>query len=210
MREAQDGARERLQNVVNSSTERMKGRERVKPFQIIYRYFKKYYDRWYERNKEARMHPTLKLYQKRVAEYDKKLKKEFEDEQRKHSRDIIKEAKRLQRRREINAMVKERGEKILAKFASDVAIRDREAQHMHFLCVNMQRWAGDNYDRDQQIAHQAELDNLVAEKKAHDKAIEDEIKADKGVIEEDIRHTQEVYRQMRQQGLKEGVNVQQK
>ena len=210
MRDAQDGARERLQNVVNSSVERMKGRERVKPFTIVYKFFRKYYDRWYERNKEARMHPTLKRYQRRVLEYEAKLKKEFEEEQEKHSREIVKEAKRLQRRREINAMVKDRGEKILAKFAADVAVRDREAEHMHFLCVNMQRWAGDNYDRDQRLAHQAELDNIVAEKKAHDQAIADEIKADKGVIEEDIRNTQEVYRQMRQQGLKEGVNVQPK
>ena len=39
--------------------------------------------------------------------------------------------------------------------------RNKEAQRMNFLYVNMQKWAGENYDRDVAAAEQAERDYVV-------------------------------------------------
>ena len=42
-----------------------------------------------------------------------------------------------------------------------VVQRNKEAQRMNFLYVNMQKWAGENYDRDLAAAEQAERDFVV-------------------------------------------------
>ena len=82
--------------------------------------------------------------------------------------------------------------------------RNKEAQRMNFLYVNMQKWAGENYDRDVAAAEQAERDYVVfmeKKKQADMGAIRDQERA---LLEEDRVATQDVYRIMRQSGLMAG------
>ena len=82
--------------------------------------------------------------------------------------------------------------------------RNKEAQKMNFLYVNMQKWAGENYDRDVAAAEQAERDYVVfmeKKKQADMGAIRDQERA---LLEEDRVATQDVYRIMRQSGLMAG------
>jgi len=207
MKQSHEKARERLKNVVQASNERMKTKPPPNPFRWVYKKVRARYDRWYERNREARKHPLFRNYEIRVKELNEKLKKDFEDELARAEREVFNEAKRRQKRIKRSAMVKKRGNEELIRFDGEVKRRNDEADRMQFNCVNMQRWAGDNYDRDMaQYAADMEA-NIVAEKKAHDKAVKDEIEHDNHIIDEDIALTQELYRQMRVSGLKEGVNV---
>lgn len=90
------------------------------------------------------------------------------------------------------------------KYDLMVEQRNKEAQRTNFLYVNMQKWAGENYDRDMAAAEQAQKDYIVTmekKKQADIGAIRDQERA---LLEEDRLATQEVYRIMRQSGLMAG------
>ena len=207
MKEANEKTKERLRNAVSASTERMKGEPMFNPLKWVYKKLSGHYNRWYERKRAERLHPVYRNYAKRIMDLDDKLKKDFEAQLAKYEQDVIDEAMRRQKRIIKSGIVKKRADDSLSQFKSEVDRRNEEARRQDFNCINMQRWAGDNYDRDEMYRAQANADSVKAQAKAHDDDVKAEIAADNGVIAEDIRLTQEVYRQMRVSGLKEGVNV---
>ena len=207
MRVANEKARERLRNVVASSSERMKAQPMFNPAAWAYRKVKGYYNRWYEKEREKRLHPVYRHYAKRAMELDKKLKADFLSELEKQEAEVVQQAKLRQKRIKRSGMVKNRGEEALARFDGEVIRRNEEARRQEFNCINMQKWAGDNYDRDMALAAEAKLAGERADAKAKDDDVKAEIARDKGIVAEDTALTQELYRQMRVSGLKEGVNV---
>jgi len=210
MKDANEAQLERLRNAVQSSQERMKGAPLPNPVRWVYKKVGGYYNRWYERNRAKRLHPVYREYQKRILEMDAKLKKDFEDQLKRHEAEVLAEAKLRKQRIKRSGMQKKRGDESLKRFEDELNRRNEEARRQEFNCINMQRWAGDNYDRDMRLAAEASEAKKKAEEKAHNDAVKAEIARDNGVIAEDTRITQEVFRQMRIAGLAEGVNVKEK
>ena len=113
-------------------------------------------------------------------------------------------AYREQKRRDRQLKWLERTKTKTTKYDLLVEQRNKEAQRMNFLYVNMQKWAGENYDRDMAAAEQAQRDYVVfmeKKKQADIGAIRDKERA---LLEEDRLVTQDVYRIMRQSGLMAG------
>ena len=94
----------------------------------------------------------------------------------------------------------------LDRYNALCAERDKESMRATFMYVNMQKWAGENYDRDMAAAEKARQDYVkyVAEKKKQD--LNAQRDKERALMEEDRLATQEVYRLMRQAGLVAGTN----
>ena len=113
-------------------------------------------------------------------------------------------AYRDQKRRMRQMKFLERKKNKTMKYDIMVQQRNKEAQRMNFLYVNMQKWAGENYDRDMAAAEKAKQDHVIymEKKKMSDlNAVRDKERA---LLEEDRLATQDVYRIMRQSGLMAG------
>jgi len=210
MLKATADAKSRLKNVVNASAERMKGDATEGIASRIGGFFKRRYNKWYDGHREKRLHPLYHEIADKVKKYNARLEQEFIEELQRNEKEVLLHALRMKKRRERSLMKKKTGRENMQKFDDLVSHRDAEMQRMEFNCINMQRWAGDNYDRDMEAMREGERQAKMAQSKAKEKAVQDEIKADSSIIKEDIAMTQELYRQMRMMGLKEGVNVKKK
>ena len=210
MEQATREARQRLATVVEGANIRRKPKPLPKPFTIVYRVLRRWYMNWYKRQQAARLHPAYREYADKVKRYEKKLKQEFKDELKNLEKEVMDEALKTKKRIERSLKKKNKGVEQIHAHQEEVTRRNKEAERLDFNCINMQRWAGEAFDREQEAKEQAVEQANLDRKLGYEAQVAAEIAADDAEIKEDIRTTQEVFTLMRRSGLKEGVNLESK
>jgi len=177
-------------------------------------FFSYYWDKfmkWRDEERARRMHNIYKEYEKRVAIYDTKVRKEILHEIRENERVLMEEVKEIEKRIRANSFKRETKKFVNEEMDLEFSRRDKDTERLDFLVCNLQRWAVERHGEEEILAAQWEAEREEREKKIQLEKVkierEKRIIEDELVVQEDYRITQEAMRMMRVTGAKEGVNV---
>jgi hypothetical protein len=170
------------------------------------------FNQWQEKERERRKHYLYAEYEKKVAEYDAKIREEVRIEVEKHRIDVMKEVTASNKRKKINSMQK-RAAKIgdLSEQKEKCDQYDREDRIRKFYVTNLQRWAVEKHDHkiEEEELRRAAILMKEQEQRKREEIRERELAKieDAKILEMDIEITKKIAEFGRKAGVLAGTNV---